>query len=132
MISNEARADRKWGHFPELRKLFEKYPVPMEVYGWSSVSDNMAAWIGRLIEIAATIDANAKELSEECLEPLDLNALSRDLEQLRGEIHSAAREIDRLDTQINTMGEVLHRAYLRRDKLRAHEQAQKRAQGDGV
>jgi len=133
MISNEALAERKWGPFPELRKLFEQCPVPIEVYGWSSVSDNTAAWIARLIEIAATIDVNAKALSEEILGSVDAAALSHDMEHLRSQIRCAAREIERLNARINTLGDVLHRVYsLNEDKLRIRKAAEAQAKGDAV
>lgn len=133
MISHQGLAERKWGNFPELRKLFEQYPVPMEVYGWSSVSDNTAAWIGRLIEIAATINANAKELSEEILGSVDAAALSHDLEHLRGQIRCAAREIECLDARLHAMSEVLHRVYsLNEEKPRVQKAAAAKAKGDAV
>ena len=100
MISNEALADRKWGAFPELRKLFEQYPVPPDVYGHSSVSDNMASRIGRLIEIVATVEANTEKLSEEFLKAAEPKAILSDLERLHSFIRSASRSIEDLNDHL--------------------------------
>jgi uncharacterized coiled-coil DUF342 family protein len=134
MISNEALAERKWGAFPELRKLFERYPVPPGVYGYSSVSDNMAAQIGRLIEVAATIKANADKLSEESLQVAEPSALLGDLDRLHGSIRNASKAIEDLNNSLKPMAAVAHR--LREademEKYRAYEAAQKQANGDTV
>lgn len=109
MISNEALAERKWGPFPELRKLLEQYPVPTNVYGPSSLSDNMAARIGRLIEIVATVEANTEKLSEEFLKTAEPTALLRDLERLHSFIRSASRSIEDLNDRLKPMAAVAHR-----------------------
>ena len=134
MISNEALAERKWGPFPELRKLFEQYPVPPDVYGHSSVSDNMAAWIGRLIEIAATVEANADKLSEESLQVTEPSALLSDLERLHGSIRSASKAIEDLNDRLKPMAAVAHRLReaAEMEKSRAYKAAQKQAKGDAA
>ncbi len=134
MISNEALAERKWGAFPELRKLFEQYPVPTDVYGHSSVSDNMAAWIGRLIEIAATVEANAGKLSEVSLKVAEPSALLSDLERLHGSIRSASKAIEDLNDRLKPMVAATHRLReaAEMEKYRAYEQARKQAEGDAL
>lgn len=110
MISNEARAERKWGRYPELRKLFEKYPVPDGVYGWSSVSDNAPARIGRLIELVATVQAHAKELEAVPREVADPSKVFHELYQLRSEIRSASQFIAGLNEELDDAMQALHRA----------------------
>jgi hypothetical protein len=110
MISNEALADRKWGRYPGLRRLFAKYPVPDGVYGWSSVSDNTSAWIGRLIEIVATIRANMKELEEIPQQPSEEAALLHELRTLRGELRHASDILTNLGDELNGALETLHKA----------------------
>jgi hypothetical protein len=110
MISNEALADRKWGRYPELRKLFEKHPVPSEVYGWSSVSDNAPARISRLIEVVATIREHAKELEVVPREVADPARLFHDLDELRSEIRGASKFIERLGTQLDEVLQAAHEA----------------------
>jgi hypothetical protein len=134
MISNEALAERKWGPFPELRKIFEQYPVPTDVYGHSSVSDNMAARIGRLIEIAATVEANADKLSEESLKVAEPTALLSDLDRLHGFVRSASKTIEDLNNRLKPMAAVAHRLReaTEMEKHLAYEAAQKQAKGDAV
>lgn len=134
MISNEALAERKWGPFPELRKLLEQYPVPTNVYGPSSLSDNMAARIGRLIEIVATVEANTEKLSEEFLKTAEPTALLRDLERLHSFIRSASRSIEDLNDRLKPMAAVAHRLReaAEMEQYRADKAAQYQAQGDAV
>lgn len=135
MISKEALAERKWGAFPELRKLFEQCPVPADVYGHSSVSDNMAAWIGRLIEIVATVEANTEKLSEEFLKTAEPTALLRDLERLHSFIRSASRSIEDLNDRLEPITiEATRRLReaAENEKYRAYEKAQKQGRGDAV
>jgi hypothetical protein len=110
MISNEALADRKWGRYPELRKLFEKHPVPPEVYGWTSVSDNTPARIGRLIEIVATIQANMKDLEAIAPQSTESYALFDELHALKREIRHTADILTNLGNELNGAVELLHKA----------------------
>jgi hypothetical protein len=110
MISNEALADRKWGRYPELRKLFEKHPVPPEVYGRTSVSDNTPARIGRLIEIVATIQANMKDLEAIAPQSKESSTLLDELHTLKSEIRHATNILTNLGNELNGAAELLHRA----------------------
>ena len=110
MISKEGLAERKWGQYPELRKLFEKYPVPDGVYGWSSASDNASAWLARLIEIVATIREHAKELEVVPREVADPSRLFHDLHELRSEIRRASEFIAHLGTQLDEAMQAAHEA----------------------
>jgi hypothetical protein len=110
MISNEALAERKWGRYPELRKVFEKYPVPNGVYGWSSVSDNTPAWIGRLIEMVATIRSHEKELELVPRELVDPSRLFHDLHELRSEIRHASEFVAHLGAELDDAMQTVHAA----------------------
>ena len=134
MISDQGLAERKWGDFPELRKLFERYPVPAGVYGWSSVSDNMATRIGRLIEIVATVEANTEKLGEEFLKAAEPNALLHDLERLHSFIRSESTRLEDLNNRLKPMVAATHRLReaTEMERYRAYEAAQKQAKGDAV
>jgi hypothetical protein len=110
MISKEGLDERKWGHFPELRKIFEKYPVPDGVHGWTSVSDNTPAWIGRLIEIVATVRVHAEDLESIPQETADLAKLAEDLHELRAEIRHAAELVADLGAELDNPMQAVHRA----------------------
>jgi len=116
MISKEGLAERKWGRYPELRKLFEKHPVPPEVYGWSSVSDNTPARIGRLIEIVTTIQANMKDLEAIAPQSTESSTLLDELHALKSEIRHASDILTHLGNELNGAAEMLHEAAAAKEK----------------
>lgn len=91
MISDEAYQDRKWGRYPELRKIFQSLPVPRSVYGWSSASDNLPGRITRQIEVLATIQENCELLAGAERSVPDTHLALRELSEVRQELESTAR-----------------------------------------
>ena len=106
MISDKAYQDRKWGRYPELRKIFQSLPVPGSVYGWSSASDNLPGMITRQIELVATILENCALLAVAERSVPETHLALRELSEVRQELESTARRFLNLSEKVlEIMGE---------------------------
>ena len=60
MLTEEARYERKWGHFPSVGKLVGNKKIPERYFGPTSISDNVFQYLNRLAEVAAVVEEYAE------------------------------------------------------------------------
>ena len=89
MLTSEAIQERKWGEFPELRKVLQARRVPDGYYGPSSVSDNIFNQLQRLAEVAVIVK-ECQTVVAEAATPQNLRQLTADLHRLEQAFHFGA------------------------------------------
>ena len=60
MLTEEARYERKWGHFPSVGKLVGDIKIPARYFGPTSISDNVFQYLNRLAEVAVVVEEYAE------------------------------------------------------------------------
>jgi len=77
-LTVEAYRERKWEHFPALRKALEDKQVPSNYHGFTSASDNMFDAMSRLIEIAVLTDEYENDIRATALSARNLEKALED------------------------------------------------------
>jgi hypothetical protein len=103
-LTEEGYRERKWGHFPALRKVLESKSVPAKYYGPLSDSDNLFDAMERLIEIAVLTVEYGSDIQEAAIS-VGRNEMRVDLKRLEKSLEEASYFIKR---RIEEVGKLYH------------------------
>ena len=105
-LTQEAYRERKWGHFPALRKALEDKQVPGSYYGITSASDNMFDAMGRLMQIAVLTDEYESDIKATALS-VGREDMYRDLRNLERALEDASRFFKRNIDKVRMLQDAL-------------------------
>ena len=103
-LTEEGARERKWGHFPALRKVLENKSLPAKYSGPSADSDNIFDAMERLIEIAVLTVEYGSDI-QEAATSVGRNEMRVDLKRLEKSLEEASYFIKR---RIEDVGKLYH------------------------
>ncbi len=101
-LTAEAYRERKWAHFPALRKVLEDKQVPPNYYGLTSVSDNMFDAMIRLMEIAVLADEYENDIKATVVS-VGREDMYRDLRNLEKALEDASCLFKRFSDKVRML-----------------------------
>jgi hypothetical protein len=102
-LTEQGYRERKWGHFPALRKALEDKKIPESYYGLTSASDNMFEAMERLVEIAV--------LAVEYENAVKETAVSVGREEMYNDLRVVERSLERAYDFFKQKGENVRALY---------------------
>lgn len=92
-LTAEGYRERKWGHFPTLRKALEDKKIPAYYYGFTLASDNMFDALPRLVEIAV--------LTSEYEDAIKETAVSMGIEKMNHDLYNLEEALMQVSNLFN-------------------------------